>query len=141
MTDQKPLTDRARLRAFAQGWIDEGDHIVDQCGVVGGHIEVARAEIARKLIAEIDKLPAIDAYERIPPLVLEGLDNYRRRGARPGSFLASVLASDLSGAIARGTEQAVLALPAIMAWVKAELPGDAWGSYAYVDEWCRRPRS
>lgn len=134
------MTDLDKLRAFAQGWIDEAAHVVDECGVVG-HAEVARAEAARKLIAEIDKLPAIAAYERIPSLVLEDLDNYRRRGVRPGSFLASVLANDLSGAIGCGAEQAVLALPAIMAWIQAELPRDAWGSKGCVDAWCRRPRS
>lgn len=135
-----PLSDKERMRAFAQGLIDEADYVVDQCGVVG-HLEVARAEAARKLIDQLDTLPAITAYARIPPLVLQSLLDYRQHGVRPGHFLAAVLAGDLFTAMARADEPSMLAMPAIVAWINAELPSDAWGGCGNVDAWCRRARS
>jgi len=123
MTDQKPLTDNERLRAFAQCLVEEA------------------ASAAARLVELLDSMPAVTAPERIPPLVMRGLAEYRDHGLRPGHFLAGALAGDLFGAMARADQPSMLALPAIVSWIKRELPGDAWGSYAYVDAWCRRARS
>lgn len=139
------MTDLDKLRAFAQGLIDEAAHVVDECGVVGGHVEVTRAEVARRLLAELDAMPPLTSPDRIPPILRQSIDDYRDHGLRPDQFLCAVLAGDLFGAMARADEPSMLALPAIVTWIRSELPDAAMGSYASVDGWIKRrivrPRS
>lgn len=49
---------RETLRAFARDYIDDAASIIATCGVVGGHAEIARAEVARALLALLDKMTA-----------------------------------------------------------------------------------
>lgn len=147
------MTDFDKLRAFAQGLIDEAAHIVDECGVAGGHAEIERAEAGKKLIELIDSWPAIEAHhakgstaelsltspERIPPAIRAGIDRYAKDGIRPGSCLYAILAGDLFGAFARADPGTVIAMPAIVAYIASEV--GARGDEAIVERWIARPRS
>jgi len=137
---------REALRAFAQDLVDHAGAIVRDCGVAGGHTEAARAAVGKELLGLLAKLPPatpLTSPERIPPIVLRRLVDYRDHGLRPGPFLSAALAGDLYGALAqaavedRGSPDPVhtLAIPAIADWIKRELPGPAWGSYEYVGSW------
>lgn len=135
------MTDNERLRAFAQGLIDEADRIVDECGVVGGHTEVTRAEVARQLIAILDSLPPLTSSDRIPPAIREALDRYGATGLRTGSCLQAVLEGDMFGAFGRAGAETLLALPAIVAYIRTQLQPGSYGSPEIVARWIARPRS
>lgn len=134
------MSDLDRLRAFAQGYIDEANHIVDVCGVVGGHIEVARAEVARKLLDQLDAIPPPTSPDRIPPAIRSGLDRYAKDGIRPGDCLYAILCGDLFGAFARADPETRDAMPAIVVHIENRLPG-ACGGEDVVERWIARPRS
>lgn len=138
MTDQKPLTDNERLRAFAQGLIDEANHIVEECGVVGGRLEVERAEVARQLIALVDSLPSPTSPDRLPKEIRNGIDRYAQAGIRTGDCLYRILAGDLFGAFSRADDRT---MPAIVAYIANQLPSVCHGSEAIVNRWIARPRS
>lgn len=52
------MTDLDKLRAFAQGYIDEADGAVSVTGTAGADRELAQAEVARKLLALLDEMTA-----------------------------------------------------------------------------------
>lgn len=143
------MTDLAKLRAFAQDYIVQAQQQTANCGMAAATYELAQADVARKLLALLDSLPAPTSPDRIPPLLLQSLTDYRDHHLRPGYFLVAVLAADLYGAVAHAKVEdraytdarTLLAIPAIVEWVKHELPNAAWGSHAYVDGWCRGLRS
>lgn len=56
-----PIVGPEPIRDFAQRLINESDAMVDRCGPVGAHIEVARADVARELLALLDSMCARSA--------------------------------------------------------------------------------
>jgi len=189
------LTDLEKLRAFAQGLIDEAGEIVAECGVAGGHLELARAETAKGLIALLDSmqeppfidvvfdgppgheagrfvevedssgksvrvgdwidrgnglwalripsqsLPTLISPDLIPPQTRQSMDDYAAHGLQPGQCLRAVLAGDLFEAMSRADDEILLALPAIVTYIRSSLPAGCWGSQARVQAWIARPRS
>ena len=71
----------------------------------------------------------------IPARLTEGLVRYRDGHIATGGFLRAVLANDLNDAVFRGDAESLLALPALVRWIRDELPADAWGSRVEVDRW------
>ncbi|MCA1833060.1 MAG: hypothetical protein ABR520_11360 [Mycobacteriales bacterium] len=135
------MTDAGGLRTFAQGLIDEAERVRAEVGEAGAHVCATQAQAARLFIEEIDRLPAIDAPERIPPAIRAGLDRYADAGIRTGSFLQAVLSGDLFDAFKRADPESLLAMPAIVAYVRTQLPDVCWGSEDLVEAWIARPRS
>lgn len=55
------MIDEQELRAFANEYINHAGAIVTECGVVGGHVEEAQADVARKLLELLDTMTARSA--------------------------------------------------------------------------------
>ena len=66
----------------------------------------------------------------------EALENYLMHGLKPGGFLTSVLANDLSLSISRADAWNKDNLPAIVNAVVYSVPEISWGSYQRVRDWC-----
>ena len=71
----------------------------------------------------------------IPARLIDGLVRYRDRRIATGSFLRSVLANDLEGAVLKADGDSLRALPELVFWINAELPFESRGSRAIVDQW------
>jgi len=65
----------------------------------------------------------------------ESIDNYVLHGFKPGGFLCSVLANDLSQAFVRADIYNRMALFEIVSYVYNSTPADCWGSYEAVNAW------
>lgn len=74
-------------------------------------------------------------YERIPERLRDSLDRYARDGIPTGDCLGAVLIGDLFGAFGRADPVTTAAMPAIVAYVRNELPLSCYGSEAAVDGW------
>ena len=135
------MTDLEKLRAFAQGLIEERDHMIDEVGLAGASIEVARAGTAERLIALLDAPPPLTSPDRIPPDARRALDDYAAHGLQPGQCLRAVLAGDLFEAMSRADDETMLALPAIVTYSRSSLSTACWGSREIVARWSARPRS
>ncbi len=78
----------------------------------------------------------------IPEALHDGLVRYLVDGIRPDPFLNAVLENDLWAAVIGATPAAnVLALPALVRFLAAEAPPEAWGSPERVAFWCAARRS
>ena len=135
------MTDLEKLRAFAQGIIEERDHMIDEVGLAGASIEAARAGTAERLIALLDATPPLTSPDRIPPRQRQAIDDYARSGLRPGHFLEAVLADELFEAMNRADDACKLALPAIVTYINCSLPAGCHGCRDLVERWIARPRS
>ena len=73
----------------------------------------------------------------IPRDFAEPMYNYLVFGFEPGSCFTSALANDFYGAI-RSSHPAntVEAFKALAGWIHGEIPGEAFGSYKAVRDWC-----
>lgn len=135
------MIDEAKLRAKLKEYTDHADTLVSLCGVAGGYIEAARAEVARDLLAWLAVQPAVLSPERIPPAIRAGLDRYAKAGIRPGGCLYAILTNQLFKAFANADLETQLAMPAIVAYIASELPAGCCGSKDLVEDWIARPRS
>ena len=70
-------------------------------------------------------------------LLDHSLELYLMRGYEPGGFLTSVLANDLYLAVGRADHWNKDRLPEIVNEILFRMPGDSYGSYAAVKDWCR----
>lgn len=135
------MTDLEKLRAFAQGLLEERDHMVAEVGIAASGREVERAQVAHELLQLLDALPPPTSPDRIPTAIRAGLDRYATGGIRTGRCLQSILAGDLFGAFARADAETMLAMPAIVAYIESQLPAGCHGSEEIVERWIARPRS
>lgn len=71
----------------------------------------------------------------IPNRFKVALDRYVVLCQRPGGFLTAVLSNDLTGSITRADEEALVALPHIVAYCYNRLPSNCWGSSKAVEAW------
>lgn len=135
------MTDLEKLRACAQGIIDEADHQRDEVGEAGAAEAIAKASAARAMLDQIDALPPLTSPDRIPQLIADALVRYVNSGIMPGHCLRAVLGGDLYQAFARADPETLLALPAIVAFIRSRMPAGSWGSPAIVAGWIARVRS
>lgn len=134
------MIDETKLRAKLKEYTDHAGAIVRDCGVAGGNLEVARAEVARELIAWINAQPAVLSPDRVPPAIRLRLDMYATMRVGPGHCVAAILAGDLYGAFARADPETRDAMPAIVAYIHSQLPAACHGSEDAVERWIARPR-
>lgn len=135
------MTDHNKLRAFAQGLIDEGVAETLKRGIAGAARERARSSAAEEIRDLLDSLPPPTSPDRIPPEIRAALDFYAESGIRTCPCLHAVLEGDLFAAFARADNETMLALPAIVAYIRAQLPPGSYGSPEVVARWIARPRS
>ncbi|MBM61924.1 MAG: hypothetical protein CL484_03110 [Acidobacteria bacterium] len=81
-------------------------------------------------------MPTYD-YSRLPANMRGGMQRYLEQGLRPGGCLTAILANDLLGAVGRADETTLAGLWSICAFIHSHAPGNAYGSYEAVDEWCK----
>ena len=67
-----------------------------------------------------------------------GLERYIENHIPPGHFLTAVLQNDLRAACARGDDNALRCLVALVRWLYQEAPQACWGSPRHVAEWLFR---
>lgn len=77
----------------------------------------------------------------VPPVVRGILDRWAAGdvGALTG-FTGALVRNDLAGAVAVADTRTLAALPAIVAWMRDELPAACWGSPEAVRAWADRHR-
>ena len=83
--------------------------------------------------------PSFNGEYTARPQTLQSIKDYVERGWQPGGFVTAVLENDLAGAIARADADNLRNLPAIVAFVYAEVPAICWGSPAKVAAHLRNP--
>ncbi len=89
----------------------------------------------------LEKLQTFDFLGmRIPDYMQEGLAAYIDQGRQPGDFLEAVLCNDLRGAVQNADSQNILVLPAYVAFLYNEAPGNCWGTHDRVDAWLEHHR-
>ena len=71
----------------------------------------------------------------IPPLILESLELYDQHGIEPGSCVAAILSNDLSGTLCSADADTLATLPAIVGYIRHEMPSICHGSRERVDAW------
>jgi hypothetical protein len=80
-----------------------------------------------------------EKYKHIPLRILENLEAYKKsQSPHPGGFLTAVLENNLVEAVHRADSDSLKALPAIVAYVWEELPGNSWGTPEKVEKWLER---
>jgi hypothetical protein len=89
--------------------------------------------------AMVARLVEALAESGVPDHLRDGLLRYFSHGILPGGFLQAVLCNNLLEAIARGAYGNVVALPALVAFLRQEAPGVAWGSVGRVLGWTTTP--
>ena len=78
----------------------------------------------------------------IPEPLHDDLVRYLVDGIRPHFFLNAVLENDLRAAVMGATPAAnIVALPALVRFLSAEAPPEAWGSPEKVNWWCTTRRN
>lgn len=144
------MTDIERIRALAQTFLDEEQVQLDACGEAGANQESARAKVCRRILDEIALLPAVTSPDRIPPAVRQELDDYASVGARPSQIVRVILEGCLFDVFAfagfhwhANDEHAevLIALPAIVDYIREALHASIYGSPEAVSRWIARPRS
>jgi hypothetical protein len=152
------MTDIERILALCQTFIDEAQHQIDELGEAGAHEAVTRAKVCAQIIGQIALLPAVTSPERIPPAVRRELDDYASVGARPSPVVRMILEGDLYGAFALAdhhhfesdlfglsdvpaTLEAMLVMPAVVAYIREALHASIYGSPEAVTRWMGRPRT
>lgn len=74
-------------------------------------------------------------YNTIPPLLVEGLQNYQNQGIPVGDFLQAVLRHDLFDGVGRADPYSMKALPSIVSYVYMEMDSRCHGSKEVYDAW------
>jgi hypothetical protein len=77
----------------------------------------------------------------IPSYMLEAIHQYIHKGDPPGDFLTAVITNDLREAIARADDHNQVNLPAYIAFLHNESPGQCWGSPEKMRDWMEYKRS
>lgn len=134
------MTDLERIRALCQTFIDEAAHQTDEVGIAGASQAIIRQGVAEQFLALVSSLPPLIDRSRIPQRILEGLARYRL-GVPTGDCLRRVLEGDLFGAMSRADDEVLLALPAIVTYVRCSMPAGCWGSPEAVARWLARVRA
>lgn len=75
----------------------------------------------------------------VPLHLRAGLMRYFVDRILPGGFLQAVLCNDLEQTVSRAAPGAVATLPALVAFLMATAPADAWGSRDAVLAWTTTP--
>ncbi len=101
-----------------------------------------RCELAVETLAAIDAEPNVPLIDvsRIPQRILDGFERYRH-GVPTGSCMRAVLEGDLFKAMAHADDEVLLALPAIVTYVRCSMPAGSWGSPEVVSRWLARGRT
>ena len=73
----------------------------------------------------------------ISPHMLEAVNRYILDGDIPGDFLTAVITNDLRDAIARADDHNQVNLPAYIAYLNNEAPGQCWGSREKMNAWIK----
>ncbi len=71
----------------------------------------------------------------IPPLILQGFNNYVKLGVPPGGFLRAVLENDLKGAFGKADLYSRAAMFEIVDYLYNEVPAACQGSPEKVTAW------
>lgn len=108
-----------------------------------GEMAAAIAIIARARVALVVARARIGAGDNprsidlVPETIRRSLLAYANEGTPVGGFLEAVLTGDLYRACRNADGENVRCIPAIVAYVDSELPGDSYGSKERYGEWVR----
>ena len=69
--------------------------------------------------------------------MLDAVNRYIRDGDIPGDFLTAVICNDLREAIGRADDHNQVNLPAYVAFLHNEAPGQCWGSREKMHAWIK----
>jgi hypothetical protein len=83
-----------------------------------------------------NKLMQTFAHWQVAETYADPMYNYLVHGHSPGSFFESVLANDFASAIARSHPvNTIIALKALVGWIRENVPSQARDSYEAVSGW------
>lgn len=135
------MTDLETIRALCQGFIEEAEHQVDEVGLAGAVDAVSKSIACRDILAAIDARPPLIDASRIPAVISVSLDLYQNQGLPPGQCVRAVLEGDLFHAMSRADDEVLLALPAIVTFIRCSMPSGSWGSPEAVSRWIGKVRA
>jgi len=72
---------------------------------------------------------------RIPKETKDSINLYATKRIHPGGFLMAVFENNLISAVARGDNENLLALPAIVIYITCHVPTMCYGSVTKVERW------
>jgi len=78
-----------------------------------------------------------EGYERIPPLMLEGIQAYVETRRPTGDCLYYILSNDLKMAFAHADDDTAAAMKYIVKYLYNKVPMVCWGSEEKVTEWLK----
>jgi hypothetical protein len=79
------------------------------------------------------------AASAVPHHLRDGLVRYFSEGILPGVFLQAVLCNDLAQTVQRAADHVLVALPALVDFLRWTVPARAWGSREKVRAWTTTP--
>jgi len=77
-------------------------------------------------------------YDKLPPLLRDGMKLYIEHGIQPGSFLRAVIINDLRLAVIRADNDNLVRLREILLWFDSHAPAGCWGSPEIMRDWLVR---
>ena len=89
---------------------------------------------AEQIVNEVHYAACLEKHG-VPEHLREGLIRYLVRHIPTGHFLTAVLSNDLTEAVSRGDEVSIDGLPAIVRFLRNDVPWLAWGSQTIVKAW------
>lgn len=93
--------------------------------------------VAENIVNEVEYLQRMERLG-VPEHLREGLMRYLVYRIQPGHFLTAVLRNDLFSAIARGDNESIAGLKALVTFLHNGVPSIAWGSVLHVQRWLER---
>ena len=71
----------------------------------------------------------------IPERMMPGIQRYVEHGLQPGSFLCAIIQNNLSQAVGLADNENLKNIPAFIAYLYNECPGNCWGSPEKMKSW------
>ena len=76
----------------------------------------------------------------VPTYMREPILLYIKEGIHPGSFLASIIANNLVGAVGNADDNNIKEIPAFVNYFHNYAPNDCWGSVDLMNNWIESKR-
>jgi len=98
-------------------------------------LDAPNTSVAKEKLTLVQEWQKDSTYSAIPEKTLITFKNYIDEGIQPGSFIQSLLANDLAGAVGRADSENKILLGRLVTFVNCQVPHPAKGSWEKVQKW------
>lgn len=88
-----------------------------------------------KYVADLDEDTIQELRSQVPPLLMNGLDQYVEHRIRTGGFLEAILKGDLYDTMQKGDLTNLMRIKPIVDYIIYCLPASSYGSAEKVEAW------